>query len=285
MFGKFLFVFLIYSVFSKKEEVKKDAVQKTKEEIKKYKEEKLKKREEILASLNKNVINPKNISIDDNTELPGGKIYELGDSTFDLFIRNGKKYKWFVIFYIKTCGHCRRAKLEINKILPEIKDPKIRFAQVDSDKNMMSAIRFNTTHIPYIVLIENNKMFELMKYPNSKNLKEFLNTTFSEVEEDLVEIPKRIGMATVGMVLIKEAFESLRRFLMRKTGKELNKFHVILIVVLAVALFAYAEYKFLSWCCNDDLDKEFLKKLQEKQLEQGEEEEGEEVEGEEEEDD
>ena len=51
---------------------------------------------------------------------PGNKIYDLNDIIFDYMIRDGKIYRWFILFYSKTCGHCRRAKKEINKVFEEL---------------------------------------------------------------------------------------------------------------------------------------------------------------------
>ena len=61
----------------------------------------------------------------------GNKIYDLNDLLFDFIIRNGKIYRWFILFYSKTCGHCRNAKREISKVFELYKNNKtLRLAQI-----------------------------------------------------------------------------------------------------------------------------------------------------------
>ena len=50
------------------------------------------------------------------TAIPNDEIYELNDSNFDIVLQNGNNYRWFVLFYVSTCGHCRRAKKEIKSV-------------------------------------------------------------------------------------------------------------------------------------------------------------------------
>ena len=108
------------------------------------------------------------------------------NGTFDFYVNNGLNHTWFLIFYIKTCGHCHRARTEISKLFPTYKDKQsLLFGQIDSQDNSMLSIRFNITQVPYLIAIKNNKMLEMEKYPNEKNLKEFIeiisNTTLSHV--------------------------------------------------------------------------------------------------------
>ena len=109
----------------------------------------------------------------------GSKIHDLNDLFFDYMIRDGKIYRWFILFYSKTCGHCMRAKREIKKVFEELKsNDSLRFAQIEAYDNTMTNVRFNITGVPYIIIVENNTMHELDLYPNYENLKKFIFTNF-----------------------------------------------------------------------------------------------------------
>ena len=81
---------------------------------------------------------------------------------FDYMIREGKIYRWFILFYSKTYGHCRRVRKEINKVFEDLKTNKtLRFAQMEAYDNTLTKVRFNIAGVPYIILIENNSILEL----------------------------------------------------------------------------------------------------------------------------
>ena len=54
-----------------------------------------------------NVIVSENKTNDTNIDkgIPNDEIYELSDGNFDIVIQNGNNYRWFVLFYVSTCGH------------------------------------------------------------------------------------------------------------------------------------------------------------------------------------
>ena len=84
------------------------------------------------------------------------KIHELNDITFDYIIRDGKIYRWFIIFYSRSCGHCKRAKKEISKIFETYNNiSNLRFAQIEAYQNTVTNIRFNISGVPYMILVEN----------------------------------------------------------------------------------------------------------------------------------
>lgn len=200
------------------------------------------------------------------------KIYELTDADFDFFIQNGQNYKWFVLFYVSTCGHCRRARKEIKAIFDKnITDPNIRFAQIETNSNMMASIRFNVTQIPYITLISNNTMIELQKYPNAKNLEEFLKISFNQTDLTILPIPAKPTMFYVTYLMMKESFESVRLFFNRKIKEkgfnfQLKSNHLIIALILTITLIIFIEIRIISFYNREDLFmKEIEKKLQEKE--------------------
>ena len=99
------------------------------------------------------------------------KIYELNDISFDYIIRDGTIYRWFIIFYSRSCGHCRRAKKEIAKIFNDYKNiSNLRFAQIEAYQNIMTNVRFNISGVPYMILVENDSIYEMELFPNYEKI-------------------------------------------------------------------------------------------------------------------
>ena len=242
------------------------------------------------------------------------KIYDLNDMIFDYMIRDGKIYRWFIFFYSKTCGHCRRAKKEITKVFENLKNDKtVRFAQMEAYDNTLTNVRFNISGVPYIILIENNSILELDLFPNYENLKNFISTNFSDVNEELKPLPKRVKFTYVAWVIFKQTLDNItegfNNLLKRHNiNIKFNSLTFVITVLSTIILCCFGMVKCCVYCCcnDEDIAKE-LKLLEEqynlemekrKQKEgqgesqgvegeevEGEEGEGEEYEGEEEEED
>ena len=203
---------------------------------------------------------------------PNDEIYELTDSSFDYHINNGEKYNWFILFYLSTCGHCSRAKEEILKIYKNYNKTKIRFAEIEIQNNIMTSIRFNVSGVPFIILVENNSMFELQKYPNEKNLIEFLNTSFNDVKDEILPFPKKVSFQYVVFVMMTQQLQGLADYfselIYKYTGKQISikSYQVILFGLLFIILIGFFEYWLLSKCCgsDDDIDKELEKLIKER---------------------
>ena len=245
---------------------------------------------------------------EENGYFSGSKIHELNDLFFDYKIRDGKIYRWFILFYSKTCGHCMRAKREIKKVFEELKtNDTLRFAQIEAYDNTMTNVRFNITGVPYIIVVENNTMYELDLYPNYENLKKFIFTTFSEVKDEIKPFPKKVKFHYVAWVIFKQTLDSVtasvNNLLKRKNIKiQFNPYVFILTVLLSIILCCFGCVKCCIYCCCNDediarelklLEEQYNQELEKKRKERaesgvdgegGEEEEGEEgeeVEGEE----
>lgn len=205
--------------------------------------------------------------------IPNDEIYELSDGNFDIVIQNGNNYRWFVLFYVSTCGHCRRAKKEIKAVFEKKEySSNLRFAQIETQSNVMTSIRFNITQIPYIVLMENNTMIEMTKYPNQNNIIEFIKTNFTNnTEDEILPIPTRPAFYYIAFVMLKESLESLRIYIMRFLHSkgydfEIKAYHLIIGFVSVFSLFILLECWLVSCCCKDDFDfAELEKKLKEKE--------------------
>ena len=231
------------------------------------------------------------------------KIHELNDITFDYTIRDGKIYRWFIIFYSRSCGHCKRAKKEISKIFETYNNiSNLRFAQIEAYQNTVTNIRFNISGVPYMILIENRSMYEMDLFPNYDNLKDFIFTNFTEVEGDLKPIPRKVKFAYVAWVILKQTLDDITNnfntFLSNKGIKfKFNTYGFIGCILGLIVLCCWGMiHCCLRCCCNDDdlmaelqrLDEELNKRKQNKEnngQQEEEEEDGEEYEYEEEEED
>ena len=97
----------------------------------------------------------------DTSRVPN-EIFSLNDLTFDMVLRGGNYYKWLVILYSETCGHCEHARREIRKIFPEYKNnTSIRFAEIEINRNHLTNMRFDIEGVPYIFMLQNESMYEL----------------------------------------------------------------------------------------------------------------------------
>ena len=202
-----------------------------------------------------------------NKEFLNDKIYELSDMTFEDTINAGKYYKWCLIFYLKTCGHCKRAKNARDKIFKKVTDPKLRFAQLETEENMITNIRFNITAVPYIVLIENNSMLELEKYPNEENLLNFCQSNFSNFEKEIIPYPKPIGMGKVSWIMFRETINGLIHqinYYLKKYGinHQMNFNEFLILAVLLLVIGGFLEYYLLSLCLNDKYEEEIKKQIE-----------------------
>ena len=202
-----------------------------------------------------------------NKEFLNDKIYELSDMTFEDTINAGKYYKWCIIFYLKTCGHCKRAKNARDKIFKKVSDPKVRFAQLETEENMITNIRFNVTAVPYIVLIENNSMLELEKYPNEENLLNFCQSNFSNFEKEIIPYPKPIGMGKVSWIMFRETINGLIHqinYYLKKYGinHQMNFNEFLILAVLLLVIGGFLEYYILSMCMNDNYEEEIKKQIE-----------------------
>ena len=142
--------------------------------------------------------------------LLNNQVYSLNDMTFDAILQKGNIYKWLVILYSETCGHCEHARQEIRKVLPLYKNSTtIRFAEIEINWNRMTDIRFDVDGVPYIFLLQNNSIYEMELYPSEKNLIKFIETDFKEIINELKPFPPVIPLYKVVFITIKKIFQGL----------------------------------------------------------------------------
>ena len=187
------------------------------------------------------------------------KIHELNDITFDYTIRNGEIYRWFILFYSRSCGHCKRAKKEILKIFDDYKNiSNLRFAEMEAYQNTMTNVRFNISGVPYMILIENKTILEMDLFPNYENLKDFILTNFSLVKDELKPLPKKVKFAYVAWLILKQTLDditaSFNKYLTNKGVKlQFNTVSFVTFIIGIIILICWGMIHIcLIYCCNDE---------------------------------
>ena len=203
--------------------------------------------------------------------IPNTKIYSLNDLNFDTILQNGNYYKWLVILYSETCGHCEHARKEIRKIFHKYKNSTtIRFAEIEININHMTDIRFDYVDgVPYIFLLQNNSLYEMDLYPSEKNLIKFLETDFKDVKHELKSFPSKVGLIQIGWFMFKSAFRGVTEGineLLYIYGFEFQftPLLFVLMIIMIILLIFILDYFCCSKCCPDEkIKKELIKKINE----------------------
>ena len=217
----FLFFFLIIIsiiLLSKEKESENKTLNKTK--IKKS-EKKTSKKKDKKKKSKKNkqpdLIPPPFLNFisdipDDTYNLLNDGVYLLNDKNIDKVLQNGNNYRWLVILFSETCGHCYFARTEIRKVLPDYKySSYLRFAEIEINFNPMTNMRFNIDGVPYIFLLQNNTMYIMDLYPSQKNIIKFLETDLSDFlpEEKKPFPPPMVDTNKFGWDKIKNTLQDI----------------------------------------------------------------------------
>ena len=228
---------------SSKKKEKKD--KKEKKKSKKEKED-LKPLPEL--SFKTEIIDPFN--------LPNDDVYMLTDITVDKALQNGNNYRWLVILFSQTCGHCYFARSEIRKILPEFKySSYLRFAELEININPMSNMRFNIEGVPYIFMLQNNTMYLMDLYPSQKNLLKFLGTDLGYfLPEEKKPFPPPVSFKKDKFNnFLKEITDNANEFLNNYGIKfQFTSITLFLSFILGFVLICFLDYFCCLKCCPDE---------------------------------
>ena len=194
------------------------------------------------------------------------KIHELNDLSFDYYIRKGKIYRWFIFFYSRSCGHCKRAKKEIQKIFDTYKNTStLRFAQIEAYQNTMTNVRFNISGVPYMILVQNNTIYEMDLFPNYDNLKNFVFSNFDDIKEDIKPLPKKVKFIYVAWLILKQTLGDIttgfNQYLKNKgINFQFNTIGFVGSIISIIILICWGCIRFCLYCCCND--EEFALELQ-----------------------
>ena len=135
--------------------------------------------------------------------------------------------------------------------------------------NSLTNVRFNITGVPYMILVQNNTMYELDLFPYFDNLKNVVNTNFSEVKDELKPLPIKVRFHYVAWVIFRQTLESITNSfnqLLNKKGIKIkfNPYAFIISVFLVIIECCTGYIKCCIYCCcnDEDIAKE-LKMLEE----------------------
>ena len=215
---------------------------------KKFKGRRLIKRERAPRLNN----SPSDISDSDTENIPNKEVYSLNDLLFDMILQNGNNFRWLVILYSETCGHCEFARRELRRIFPLYKNSTVlRFAEIEINRNPMTNMRFSIDSVPYIFLLQNNSIYEMDLYPNQKNFKIFLETNFEDVKNELKPFPPMVKLYKFAWVIIKNIMRGITNIvneILYEHGYEFEftPIWLIITIIMFFASICLLEY----FCCS-----------------------------------
>lgn len=161
--------------------------------------------------------------------------------------------KLFLIFFTRECAYCKHAlKVLRDQIVNHFEETDdIDFGVVDLDvrENVWLALRFNITQIPFIILIENRKM-----YPFNKQFEEPIVLKFIKEEkfiEDALDVPAPVGLRHKAGVILNEVTEKIKHqvdLLSKKIGINIywNDTMSYILLALILVVLIYIENRILK---------------------------------------
>ena len=206
-------------------------------------------------------------------------VMQLVGDAFDKELQNSieSKTKLFLIFYINKCPYCAHSiKVLKEKIINNFEDEdEINFGIVNLDirDNIWLGMRFNVTKIPFIILVENNKMYKFQKQFEESVVLKFIEDE-KEIE-DALEIPQDFGLTSKINAVFSEFNERIRvsmQLFLDKHGIKIKWTYAytnIILVIFFVA-FIYIENKILG-CVRNTCDIKTKKSEDNKEKENNEE--------------
>ena len=248
----FLIIILSMNLLSKEKNEEKKGEAKASRKKEKKKKSKTKKTNEKIEE--KKLIPPPPLTFitdipDDTYNLPNDDVYLLTDKTFDKVLQNGNNYRWFVILFSETCGHCYFTRTQIRKILPEYKySSYLRFAEIEININPMVNQRFNYIEgVPYIFKLQNNTMYIMDSYPSPKNLVKFIEKDLTDfLPQDKKPFPPKAKINFFSLEEIQDSFEDLTDNINEFLKKYGIKFEFSPLTLLITIVFFFI---ILFYCC------------------------------------
>ena len=210
----------------------------------------------------------------DTSHLNNNDVYSLNDLTFDMVLKGGNNYKWLVILYSETCGHCEHARREIRKVFPSYKNStSIRFAEIEINKNYLTNMRFDIEGVPYIFMLQNNSIYELDLFPSSKNLKKFIDTDFKDIEEELKPFPSMVPAPKIIFVILSNILRGITNAvndLLYDYGYDFEFTPSLLIITFILGFSSICILQFVccaKFCPDEEKPKKKKKKKSKKKIE------------------
>ena len=180
-------------------------------------------------------------------------ILEADQLDSQIKIASESNYKLFLLFYANNCQYCTMAlKILKNQIVKNFEDEdEISFGSInlDEQKNIWLGLRFNVTRIPYVVLIENKKMYLFNYNFDEKAVINFINE--EKNIEDALDIPEEMTFFWKLKSAMDELNENIEKILEKfGVNKTFGMKLAYILIILAIILFLYLENKLIDCCRN-----------------------------------
>jgi len=123
------------------------------------------------------------------------KILMIEGDDLDYILKESyeKKHKLFLVFSLKKCPYCTKVlkTLKDNIATKFEEEDKITFGNVDLDnqKNVWQGFRFNIINTPYIILIENNRLYHFQNQFEEKIVLKFIKEEKNLEEGEQIPCP------------------------------------------------------------------------------------------------
>lgn len=187
-------------------------------------------------------------------------VIDLTDSNIDSIVGDGTGRNWLLMFYLDSCPHCKNANNAFQQISQrselegeEAQVKNLQIGRIECNANNWSCLRFNISRVPYIIMLQNDKLFELETYVTEQKLYNFI------VEDKLVEkgqkIPPMLGWSGIIMRIFEESVnmmnQQIQEFIDEKLGP--NKLtwdtnYTIVLLASTLITILVLEYLIVSLC-------------------------------------
>ncbi len=193
----------------------------------------------------------------DVPESKNSQMIVLNNNNFDSIIQNGNNNRWLIFFSAKKCGYCKRVKAVVDKIIEEKKYESvnnIKFAYVDLDDNLKLQIRFKIKGIPYIILVENNKMLELNFMPSEELYIQFIeikNLNEEERVKDFIQELTLYGfLKTLFNMTLNDGARRVNNFLKKhKINYEFGPISLYVYTISFLSIILLLIFYVINKCC------------------------------------
>ena len=180
-------------------------------------------------------------------------LLEITDSNYKTIV-DKSKIPVILIFYDNTCKYCNSTiKIIESFIMPSYKENETIFGKINLDENPYLYYQFNVKKIPYIIILENNKMFI---YNDSIISKDKIEKFCKEerLYENGIKIPKTISYFDYFFYNIYDFSDNIYDFFNNNFKIQINKDYISGLLILLILILFYLEiklFKFLFEKCNN----------------------------------
>ena len=161
--------------------------------------------------------------------------------------------KLFLIFHVQKCQYCTHVlKVLKSQVIKNYEDDENIFfgsVNLDEQSNVWLGVRFNISKIPFIILIENKKMYHFESQFEESLVVKFINE--EKNVEDGEEIPPAVTFNRKFSIAVEELTQTIQGYLNKYLGTKTwsNKMTYILLVILFIGVI-YIESSIINKCKN-----------------------------------